>query len=170
MVGFARDAREPAPGTPAPPGRPRRWTRLDPRTRRSLALCGAVAALTVVLGWPAERWLADGDWDGFGVVLAFVLIWLVAPLGGGLLLGWPWFRVYGLAHDALLATWMAAEAGVFDRSSWTAWAQIVVLVAGLAAAGAVLRPAVLGLASLWRSIWGDGRDPGANGSGVAGRH
>src|SRR3712207_2622215 len=110
------------------------WARLNRPTRRSLVLCGAVAALYAALIGPVEWWLAEGYWDWSGWTLGFVLVWLVAPMAGGLLLGWPWVRVYGLFQAGASAAMFAAE----GATRWDAWAQIAVLVAALAAAGAVL--------------------------------
>ena len=159
MDGGTRDVREKAPRpAPAQPGRRGWWARLDRPTRRSLALCGAVAALIAVLFWPVEWWLGEYT----GRMLAFLLVWLVAPLGGGLLLGWRWVVVYGLCHAGASAALLAAE----GATRWDAWAELGVLIVGLAAAGAALRTGLAWLGRAVRRLRGD-RGPTAVGSGFA---
>ena len=163
MDGGTQDVRGKAPRpVPAPPGRRGWWARLDRPTRRSLALCGAVAALCAVLLWPVEWWLGEYT----GVALGFAVFLLGAPLGGGLLLGWPWVRVYG---PFAAAAW-AALGAAFGETLWEivgGVAGIGVVVVGLAAAGAALRAGLARLGRAVRQPRGD-RGPTAADSGFAG--
>jgi hypothetical protein len=160
MDGGTRDVRDKAPHpVPARPGRRGWWARLDRPSRRGLALCGAVAALCAVLFWPVEWWLGEYT----GIALAFAVFWLAAPLGGGLLLGWPWVRVYGLFHAGASAALLAAE----GATRWDAWAGMSGLVVVVAAVGAVLRPGLVMLVGAVRRPRGGDRGPTAADSGFA---